>query len=203
MPSRWSERRAKFRAIIIGNRCVYPGSVFDPMSARAAEAVGFEVAMLAGSVASMAILGAPDNISISLSEFAALGLRICRATNIPLMVDADHGYGNALNVMRTVEELLKLDPTRYDIVVFGAEPHPNYDRIMLSSVLAGEKQIEEIVINPRSWYDEHGIVLHAGDPAAKIDTKARTVASEKGVTVQYDRLLLATGSKPIVPPIPT
>ena len=105
MTSRWSERRARFRNMIGGERCVYTGSVFDPISARIAEDVGFEVAMLAGSVASMAILGAPDNISITLSEFTEQAHRICRATNIPLMVDADHGYGNALNVMRTVEEL--------------------------------------------------------------------------------------------------
>ena len=104
-PSRWSERRARFRTIVGGDRCVYPGSVFDPISARIAEDVGFEVAMLAGSVASMAILGAPDNSSITLSEFAEQGHRICRVTTLPLMVDADHGYGNALSVMRTVEEL--------------------------------------------------------------------------------------------------
>ena len=105
MPSRWSDRRARFRRIIAGNACVYPGSVFDPISARIAEDLGFEVAMFAGSVASMAILGAPDNITITLSEFAEQSHRICRATSLPLMVDADHGYGNALNVMRTVEEL--------------------------------------------------------------------------------------------------
>jgi nitrite reductase (NADH) large subunit len=110
--------------------------------------------------------------------------------------------GNGMAGMRTVEELLKLDPARYDIAVFGAEPHPNYDRIMLSSVLAGEKQVDDIVINPRAWYDENGIVLHAGDAVAAIDPKARTVTAASGLTVPYDRLLLATGSRPIVPPIP-
>jgi nitrite reductase (NADH) large subunit len=110
--------------------------------------------------------------------------------------------GNGMAGMRTVEELLKLDPARYDIAVFGAEPHPNYDRIMLSSVLAGEKQVDDIVINPRAWYDENGIVLHAGDAVAAIDPKARTVTAASGLTVHYDRLLLATGSRPIVPPIP-
>ena len=104
--------------------------------------------------------------------------------------------------MRTVEELLKLDPARYEITVFGAEPHPNYDRIMLSSVLAGEKQVDDIVINPRAWYDDNDIVLYAGDPAVAIDPKARTVTAKSGLTVPYDRLLLATGSRPIVPPIP-
>jgi oxaloacetate decarboxylase len=105
MPTRWSDRRTRFREIIAGDRCVYPGSVFDPISTRIAADLGFEVAMFAGSVASMAILGAPDNITITLTEFAEQAHRICRAAEIPLMVDADHGYGNALNVMRTVEEL--------------------------------------------------------------------------------------------------
>ncbi len=104
--------------------------------------------------------------------------------------------------MRTVEELLKLDPARYEITVFGAEPHPNYDRIMLSSVLAGEKQVDDIVINPRAWYEDNDIVLRAGDPVTGIDPKARTVTAASGLTVPYDRLLLATGSRPIVPPIP-
>lgn len=110
--------------------------------------------------------------------------------------------GNGMAGMRTVEELLKLDPARYDVTVFGAEPHVNYDRIMLSSVLAGEKQVDDIVINPRSWYDENNIVLHAGDAVVAIDAVARTVTARSGLTVGYDRLLLATGSKPIVPPIP-
>nr|WP_158926319.1 nitrite reductase large subunit NirB [Acidisphaera sp. S103] len=110
--------------------------------------------------------------------------------------------GNGMAGMRTVEELLKLDPARYDVTVFGAEPHVNYDRIMLSSVLAGEKQVDDIVINPRSWYDENNIVLHAGDAVMAIDAVARTVTARSGLTVGYDRLLLATGSKPIVPPIP-
>ena len=103
--SRWTERREKFREILSGNHCVHPASVFDPMSARIAEDLGFEAAMFAGSVASMAVLGAPDLIVLTQPEFADQALRICRAGALPLMVDADHGYGNALNVMRTVEAL--------------------------------------------------------------------------------------------------
>ena len=110
--------------------------------------------------------------------------------------------GNGMAGMRTVEELLKLDPARFAITVFGAEPHVNYDRILLSSVLAGEKNVDDIVINPRCWYDENGITLHAGDAVVAIDPAARTVTAASGLTVGYDRLLLATGSKPIVPPIP-
>ena len=101
----WSERRERFRILIEGDRCVYPGSVFDPISARIAEELGFEVGMFAGSVGSMTVLGSPDLILLSLSEFADQAYRICRAGNLALLVDADHGYGNALNVRRTVEEL--------------------------------------------------------------------------------------------------
>ncbi|HZP85270.1 MAG TPA: isocitrate lyase/PEP mutase family protein [Burkholderiales bacterium] len=103
--ARFDARRARFRAILQGDRCVYPGSVFDPISARIAEELGFEVGMLAGSVASLAVLGAPDVIVLTLTEFAELAQRIGRAGELPLLCDADHGYGNALNVMRTVEEL--------------------------------------------------------------------------------------------------
>lgn len=101
----WTERRERFRALLAGERCVHPGSVFDPISARIAEDLGFEVGMFAGSVASMTVLGAPDLIVLTLSEFAAQAYRICRAGDLALLVDADHGYGNALNVKRTVEEL--------------------------------------------------------------------------------------------------
>jgi len=103
--SRWSERRERFRAVLSGKRCVHPGSVFDPFSARIAEDLGFEVGMFAGSIASLAVLGAPDVIALTLTEFAEQAYRICRAGNLPLLCDADHGYGNALNAMRTVEEL--------------------------------------------------------------------------------------------------
>ena len=101
----WTERRQRFRAILDGGRCVHPASVFDAVSARIAEDLGFEIGMFAGSVASLAVLGAPDLIVLTLSEFAGQTYRICRAGNLALLVDADHGYGNALNVMRTVEEL--------------------------------------------------------------------------------------------------
>lgn len=101
----WTARRKKFRAVLEGDACVHPGSVYDPMSARMAEDLGFEVGMFAGSVASMTVLGAPDLIVLTLTEFAQQTYRINRAGNLPLLVDADHGYGNALNVKRTVEEL--------------------------------------------------------------------------------------------------
>ena len=101
----WGERRERFRAILSGNRCVHPGSVYDAISARIAEDLGFEVGIFSGSVGSMTVLGAPDLVVLTLSEFAGQAFRICRAGNLALLVDADHGYGNALNVQRTVEEL--------------------------------------------------------------------------------------------------
>ena len=101
----WSKRRERFRALLAEGRCFYPASVFDPISARIAEDLGFEVEMFAGSIASFTVLGAPDILMLTLTEFASQVLRICRAGNLPLLVDADHGYGNALNVKRTVEEL--------------------------------------------------------------------------------------------------
>jgi len=101
----WTKRRSTFRAFMNGDRALFPASVFDPLSARLAEDVGFEIGMFAGSTASLTILGAPDYILITLSEFAEQARRITRASELPIMVDADHGYGNALNVARTVEEL--------------------------------------------------------------------------------------------------
>ena len=101
----FSERRQRLRAVLKGAECVHPGSVFDPISARIAEDIGFEVGMFAGSIASFTVLGAPDILVLTLSEFAQQIQRITRAGNLPLLVDADHGYGNALSVMRTVVEL--------------------------------------------------------------------------------------------------
>jgi carboxyvinyl-carboxyphosphonate phosphorylmutase len=101
----WTERRRKFRNILSGSRCIHPGSVFDPVSVRIAEELGYEAASFAGSVASLTVLGAPDLVVLTLTEFAQQIYRINRAGRLPLIVDADHGYGNALNVMRTVEEL--------------------------------------------------------------------------------------------------
>jgi carboxyvinyl-carboxyphosphonate phosphorylmutase len=101
----WTDRRERYRATIAGEACIHPGSVHDAISARIAEELGFEIGMFAGSIASFTVLGAPDLIVLTLTEFAAQAYRINRAGKLPLMVDADHGYGNALNVMRTVQEL--------------------------------------------------------------------------------------------------
>lgn len=110
--------------------------------------------------------------------------------------------GNGMAGMRAVEELLKIAPDMYDITVFGDEPYPNYNRIMLSPVLANEQTIDDIILNTREWYAENNITLRTSARVNKIDRKARTVTTEDGTTVPYDRLLLATGSKPFILPIP-
>ena len=110
--------------------------------------------------------------------------------------------GNGMAGVRTLEELLKIAPDLYDITVFGAEPHPNYNRILLSPVLAGEQTLDEIVLNPLSWYAEHGITLHTGRKVARIDRIKRRVIAEDGTEADYDRLLLATGSHPFILPVP-
>jgi len=110
--------------------------------------------------------------------------------------------GNGMAGIRTLEELLALAPDRYDITVFGAEPHPNYNRILLSPVLAGEQDFQDIVLNPLSWYEDHGIVLHTGRPVARIDRRRRVAVAADGMEAPYDRLLLATGSNPFILPIP-
>ena len=100
-----ADKRQQLAALLAGDRCVIAGSVFDPLSARIADEVGFEVGVLGGSVASFAVLGAPDLMLLTATELAEQTRRICRASNLPVLIDADHGYGNALNVIRTVEEL--------------------------------------------------------------------------------------------------
>ena len=110
--------------------------------------------------------------------------------------------GNGMAGMRTVEELQKLAPDLYDITVFGAEPYGNYNRILLSPVLAGDKVVEDIMLHTREWYQQNNITLHAGDPIDVIDRRRRLVRSRSGVEVKYDRLLLATGSTPFIIPVP-
>ncbi|NJD08065.1 MAG: NAD(P)/FAD-dependent oxidoreductase [Methylococcaceae bacterium] len=110
--------------------------------------------------------------------------------------------GNGMAGVRTLEELLKLAPAQYDITVFGAEPHPNYNRMLLSPVLAGEKKLEDIIINDDGWYAGHGITLHKGRKITRIDRRKRLVMTEDGMEAGYDRLLLATGSVPFILPLP-
>ena len=110
--------------------------------------------------------------------------------------------GNGMAGVRTLEELLKLAPEMYDVTVFGAEPHPNYNRIMLSPVLAGEKTVDDIVLNDRAWYADNGITLKTNAKIERIDRAGRKVISADGEETPYDRLLIATGSNPFIIPVP-
>ncbi|MBV9839997.1 MAG: NAD(P)/FAD-dependent oxidoreductase [Sphingomonadaceae bacterium] len=110
--------------------------------------------------------------------------------------------GNGMAGCRAIEELLARDGTRYRVTIFGGEPHVNYNRIMLSPVLAGEKTFDEIVINGHDWYRDNDIELVAGDPVVAIDRMAKTVTANSGRTVAYDKLLIATGSDPFIIPVP-
>jgi nitrite reductase (NADH) large subunit len=110
--------------------------------------------------------------------------------------------GNGMAGCRAVEEVLKRDPGRYEIAIFGAEPRVNYNRIMLSPVLAGEKAFDDIVINDEAWYRDNAITLHAGRAVVGIDRERRTVLAEGGLEVPYDKLILATGSDPVRLPLP-
>jgi len=110
--------------------------------------------------------------------------------------------GNGMAGIRTVEELLKIAPELYDITVFGAEPHVNYNHILLSPVLAGEQSFDDIVLNDDAWYAHNRITLHRGAEITQISRARREVTTREGLTLEYDRLLLATGSKPIMLPIP-
>jgi nitrite reductase (NADH) large subunit len=110
--------------------------------------------------------------------------------------------GNGMAGVRTLEELLKIAPDIYDITVFGAEPYANYNRILLSPVLAGEQTIKDIMLNDVEWYEQNNITLHLGKKITTIDRARRLVIAEDGTTAEYDRLLLATGSTPFILPVP-
>lgn len=110
--------------------------------------------------------------------------------------------GNGMAGIRTLEELLKMSHEEFDITVFGAEPQPNYNRILLSPVLSGEMSFQDTVLNDWSWYKENNITLHAGKQVTKIDRQRCVVETDDGLIVPYDRLLIATGSNPIVLPVP-
>ncbi|WP_033074062.1 nitrite reductase large subunit NirB [Sphingopyxis sp. MWB1] len=125
----------------------------------------------------------------------------------PIKADSDTRehlvvIGNGMAGCRAVEELLARDPARYRVKIFGAEPRVNYNRIMLSPVLAGEKSFDDIVINDADWYAKNGIALIAGDPVVAIDRAAKTVTTRGGVSESYDKLLIATGSDPFIIPVP-
>ncbi|MBB3936473.1 nitrite reductase large subunit NirB [Aureimonas phyllosphaerae] len=110
--------------------------------------------------------------------------------------------GNGMAPGRMLEHLFELAPNAFEVTIFNAEPRVNYDRIMLSPVLSGEKSFEDIVIHGDGWYVSHGVTLHKGHRVVAIDRAAKTVTSDKGVTAPYDHLVIATGSTPFIPPVP-
>ncbi|HEY7644254.1 MAG TPA: FAD-dependent oxidoreductase, partial [Hyphomicrobiales bacterium] len=110
--------------------------------------------------------------------------------------------GNGMAPGRMLEHLLEAAPDAYQVTIFNAEPRVNYDRILLSPVLSGEKAYEEIIIHGDGWYIGHGIMLYKGHKVVEIDREAKTVTSEHGEIVTYDKLVIATGSNPLIIPVP-
>ncbi|WP_462408597.1 nitrite reductase large subunit NirB [Neobacillus sp. Marseille-QA0830] len=110
--------------------------------------------------------------------------------------------GNGMAGVRCIEEIIKLEPAQYEITIFGSEPYPNYNRIQLSKVLQGDTTIKDITINDWNWYEENHILLYPGETVVRIDPKGQMVLTDKGRQVDYDKLILATGSLPFMLPIP-
>ncbi|MEH7353849.1 nitrite reductase large subunit NirB [Neobacillus drentensis] len=110
--------------------------------------------------------------------------------------------GNGMAGVRTIEEILKLSPEQFEITIFGQEPYPNYNRIKLSNILQGDTNFDEIIINPLDWYKENNIQLFTGETVVKIDVEEKHVISDQGRTVEYDELIIATGSNSFILPIP-
>lgn len=172
-----TERRNRLRQILKGTQCLSPASVYDPLSARVAEAVGYQIGMLAGSVASNTTLAAPDLILITLTEFAEQIRRITRASTLSLVVDADHGYGNALNVMRTIEELehagvscLSIEDTALPIRYGQPEGR---DELLSTEEMVGK--LKAAVAARR----DPALVIAGRTAALKVEDTARTVARAK------------------------
>ena len=109
--------------------------------------------------------------------------------------------GNGIAGISTVEQIIKLGG-KFDITVIGQEPHPNYNRIMLSYVLEGSKTLDDIVLNDWKWYEDNQITLHTGVTVTAIDGERKVVTADNGLTVPYDRVIIATGSKPFILPVP-
>ncbi len=185
-----TDRRRRFRGILAGPACIHPGSVFDPMSARIAEDLGFEVGMYAGSTASLTVLGAPDLIVLTLSEFAEQARRICRAVRtLPVLVDADHGYGNALNAMRTVEELENAGVaamTLEDTVL----PRPHGDgKVTLISLEEGVGKVKAAL----AARDDPSFVIVARSGVVSVNGVEDAVARTKAYTASGADALFYTG----------
>ncbi len=139
-----------------------------------------------------------------LMDYMTIERGVTRAEEQPASTDRPHlvVVGNGMAGCRAIEELIARDANRYRVTIFGAEPHVNYNRIMLSPVLAGEKTFDQIVINDHAWYADNAIRLIIDDPVETIDRDARTVTARSGTRISYDKLLIATGSDPFIIPVP-
>lgn len=172
-----TEQRERLRGVLAGTKCLSPASVYDPLSARVAEAVGYEIGMLAGSVASNTTLAAPDLIVLTLTEFADQVRRIMRASTLSLIVDADHGYGNALNVMRTIEELEHAGVSALSIED-TALPARFGQRDGADELIATEEMVGKLKAAVSARKDR-SLVIAGRTAALKIEDNARTVARVK------------------------
>ena len=148
------------------------------------------------------MIGARCACAVAQSRGTALALSKAYLWSCPLKKSKLVMVGNGMAGVRTLEELIKVAPDLYDIAVFGAEPHPNYNRILLSPVLAGEQTLDEIVLNSWDWYTDNHIKLHAGKKVIEVDRVKRIVRADDGTEEEYDRLLMCTGSNPFILPIP-
>jgi len=184
---RWTNRRDKFRKLLSENSCVHPGSVYDPISARIAEDLGFESGMFAGSIASMTVLGAPDIVMLTLTEFADQTHRICRAGDLPIIVDADHGYGNALNVMRTVEALENAGVSA--LTIEDTELPPAYGRGNSRRLIPIEEGIGKMQAALEARFDPNLVIMGRTSAPAITgleDTISRAIAYQNvGVDVMF------------------
>ena len=184
---RWTNRRDKFRKLLSENSCVHPGSVYDPISARIAEDLGFESGMFAGSIASMTVLGAPDIVMLTLTEFADQTHRICRAGDLPIIVDADHGYGNALNVMRAVEALENAGVSA--LTIEDTELPPAYGRGNSRRLIPIEEGIGKMQAALEARFDPNLVIMGRTSAPAITgleDTISRAIAYQNvGVDVMF------------------
>ena len=174
---KYSEQRSRLRAVFAGSKCLSPASVYDPLSARVAEAVGYEIGMLAGSVASNTTLAAPDLIVLTLTEFADQIRRIMRVSKLSLIVDADHGYGNALNVMRTVQELEHAGVSALSIED-TALPARFGQREGADELISTEEMIGKLRAAMAARTDP-SLVIAGRTAALKVEDTPRTVARAK------------------------
>jgi carboxyvinyl-carboxyphosphonate phosphorylmutase len=190
-----TEQRQRLRALMAGSRCVSPASVFDPLSARIAESVGYEIGMLAGSVASSTTLAAPDLIVLTLTECADQIRRIMRASKLSLIVDADHGYGNALNVMRTIQELEHAGVSALSIED-TVLPTPFGQDEGLDTLISTEEMVGKLRAAVAARQDP-ALIIAGRTAALKLENVERAVARAKAYAAAGVDALFLVGAEKI------